>query len=148
MVSALSFLFPLSPPPSSYRFSHCVACYFSLFFQPVFLVAFFFFFFSAYILAFYYFTGFSAVQSILCLLPTFTFPPLANLSNSLTHFFSLFIQPIFSTYFLSQFSATFSTLWVSSLTCLYQILHQLPAKMVFQPFTQLFSFFFHSLSLS
>ena len=52
-------------------------------------------------------TGFTALQSILCLLATLSFPPLANLSNSLAHFFSLFIQPFFSTYFLSQFFGHF-----------------------------------------
>ena len=49
------------------------------------------------------FTGFQALHSILHLLPRFTFPPLANLFNSLDHFFSLFSQPVFSTYFSIQF---------------------------------------------
>ena len=48
-------------------------------------------------------TGFSALQSILCLLPTFIFPPLANHFNYLAHFFSLFIQPVFSVYLFSLF---------------------------------------------
>ena len=48
------------------------------------------------------FTGFPALQSILCLLPTLTFPPLANLSNSLAHFFSLFIQPFFFNIFFKS----------------------------------------------
>ena len=82
------------------------------------------------------FTGFPALQSILCLLPTLTSPPLANLSNSLAptfsvYLFSLFFQPIISVNLL----ATFSTLWVSSLICLYQILCPLPLPLVFQPFS-------------
>ena len=79
-------------------------------------------------------TGFSALQSILCLLPTFIFPPLANHFNYLAHFFSLFIQPVFSVSLFSQFLATFSILWVSYLTCLHQLLCLLPTLLVFQPF--------------
>ena len=134
-------LFPLPPPLADFFIVWPVisACFSRLFLKG---------FFSANILAFYSFTGFSALQSILCLLPTFTFSPLANLSYSLPHFFSLFIQPVFSTYFFSQFSATFSNLWVSSLTSLYQTLHLLPPPLVFQPFSQLFPFFLHSVPLS
>ena len=79
-------------------------------------------------------TGFSALQSILRLLPTFIFPPLANHFNYLVHFsvylFSLFFQSIYSVNFL----ATFSILWVSYLTCLHQLLCLLPTLLVFQPF--------------
>ena len=53
------------------------------------------------------FTGFPALRSILRLLPTSTFPPLANLFNFLANFFSLFNQPVFSTYFFSQFCDQF-----------------------------------------
>ena len=75
-------------------------------------------------------TGFSALQLILRLLPTFIFPPLANHFNYLAHFFSLFIQPVFSVNFL----ATFSILWVSYLTSFHQLLCLLPTLLVFQPF--------------
>ena len=55
----------------------------------------------------FFFSGFSALQSILRLLPTFIFPPLANHFNYLAHFFSLFIQPVFSVYLFSQFFGHF-----------------------------------------
>ena len=115
-----------------------------LLFQPIFLACFFRVFFSQYFGLLFFHRFFSpSINS----LPTFNFPPLANLSNSLDHFFSLFIQPAFSTCFFRQFSATFSILWVSSFNSLYQILHSLPPPMVFQPFSNLFPFFLHSLSL-
>ena len=76
------------------------------------------------------FTGFPALQSILRLLPTFTFPPLANCFNYLAHFFSLFIQTVFSVNYLP----TFSILWVSYLTCLHQLHCLLSHLLVFQPF--------------
>ena len=79
-------------------------------------------------------TGFSALQSILRLLPTFISHPLANHFIYLAHFsvylFSLFFQSIYSVNFL----ATFPILWVSYLTCLHQLLCLLSTLLVFQPF--------------
>ena len=70
--------------------------------------------------------GFLALQLILRLLPTFTFPPMANLFNSLAHFiqsiysacfFNLFFQPVFRPLFQScvlVFSHVFTNFYAYS----------------------------------
>ena len=71
-------------------------------------------------------TGFLALQLILRLLPTLTFPPMANLFNSLAHFiqsiysacfFNLFFQPVFRPLFQScglVFSHVFTNFYAYS----------------------------------
>ena len=138
MVSTLSFLFPLSPPPPL-TVSHCVACYFSLFFQLVSLI----YFFSQYIGLLFFHRFFSpSVNSLPISYILFPSP------RKSFQFFGQFFQSIYSVYFFNLFFlATFLTLWVSSITSLYQILHSLPPPLVFQSFSQLFPFFLYSLPL-